>query len=190
MDYEAVISHRLTKEEVLIVRDELISEKESFSDFFQLIFQKPVKTAWQVAWICEKVSEADVTMFTDEDYHQLMDFTLTNNEDGLQRLCLSIILNLPLRKPVSVEFINLCFDQMISPRKPVGVQVLSMKILRKICIAVPDLGDELLVILENTDDLTYSPGFISARKHVIKSLKTNIKGGFGVNGRLKDYAEW
>ena len=79
MDYKAVISHRLTKEEVLIVRDELISEKESFSDFFQLIFQKPVKTAWQVAWICEKVSEADVTMFTDEDYHQLMDFTLTNN---------------------------------------------------------------------------------------------------------------
>ena len=79
---------------------------------------------------------------------------------------------------------------MISPRKPVGVQVLSMKILRKICIAVPDLGDELLVILENTDDLTYSPGFISARKHVIKSLKTNSKGGFGVNGRLKDYAEW
>ena len=170
MDYEAVISHRLTKEEVLIVRDELISEKESFSDFFQLIFQKPVKTAWQVAWICEKVSEADVTMFTDEDYHQLIDFTLTNKEDSLQRLCLSVLLNLPLRKPLSVEFIHNCFEQMVSPKKPVGVQVLSMKNLHKICLVEPDFADEMLACLENLDYINYSSGFIAARKNVIKSL--------------------
>ena len=170
MNFRDVLAHRLTMEEVHLVRDELISDKEQFADFFQLIFQDPYKIAWQAAWICEKVSEVDVSLFTDEDYHQLIDFTLTNKEDSLQRLCLSVLLNLPLRKPLSVEFINNCFEQMVSPKKPVGVQVLSMKNLHKICLVEPDFADEMLACLENLDYINYSSGFIAARKNVIKSL--------------------
>ena len=126
--------------------------------------------------MCEKVSEVDHSMFTDEDYRQLIDFTLTNKEDSLQRLCLSVLFNLPFRKPLSVEFINNCFEQMISPKKPVGVQVLSMKILHKICLVEPGFTDELLLSLENLDYFNYSAGFEAARNQVIKSLiKSRIR---------------
>ena len=59
---------------------------------------------------------------------------------------------------------------MISPKKPVGVQVLSMKILHKICLVEPGFTDELLLSLENLDYFNYSAGFVAARSQVIKSL--------------------
>ena len=170
MNFREVLANRLTIKEVHLVCDALIQNKEQFAEFFQLIFQGPYKIAWQAAWICEKVSEVDTSMFTDEDYRQLIDFTLTNKEDSLQRLCLSVLFNLPFRKPLSVKFINNCFEQMISPKKPVGVQVLSMKILHKICLVEPGFTDELLLSLENLDYFNYSAGFVAARNQVIKSL--------------------
>jgi len=171
MDFKAILTHRLSMEEVHIIRDELIHNKDEFSDFFQLIFQKPDKIAWQAAWICEKVSKADANLFTDDDYRQLIDFTLINTHSGIQRLCLSILRNLPVRKPVSVEFINNCFEGMISPKQPVGVQVLCMRNLQEIGRVEPDIAYELFNCLENIDLITYSAGFIAAKRNVIKSLK-------------------
>lgn len=175
MDYAAFLSKRITKQEAEWLRGELLFSSENFNQVFRLIFQKPDNVAWQAAWVCEKVSELSGDMFTDDERQTLTDFTLSNTHTGLQRLCLSILLNLPVIKPVSVEFINNCFEQMISPKQPVGVQVLSMKMLEKICSVEPDFTSELIASLENFDPSNYSAGFVAARKNVLKKLRKRKK---------------
>jgi hypothetical protein len=62
---------------------------------------------------------------------------------------------------------------MVSPKSPIAVQALSMKMLYSICEKEPDLKPELIAYLENIDFECYSPGFNSTRRNIIKKL--NVK---------------
>lgn len=141
---------------------------------FEFLFSQlknPVeRIAWHSAWVLEKASEADLEIFTNPQKLQLIELTAANRHSGLQHLVLSILLNIPLPQPFPVDFINRCLEQMASPKETVGVQVLSMKILEKICLAEPGLIPELISILENIDDKLFSKGFAVAKKNIVKRL--------------------
>lgn len=169
----AVLSKTIGKKEVDMLRTILLNDVGQFEAVFQMIFSTNKKIAWHAAWVIEKVSKKEARFFSDEKNLQLINFVLSNKHPGLQRLCFIILFYLPVYQPVSVEFINLCFEQMLSPRKSVGVQVLSMKMLRKIGMIEKDFIPELIASLENADDNLYSPGFIAAKRKVIKSLNNN-----------------
>ena len=170
--YLDILSSAMGKKEVDWLCSEAMLSSQVFEFFFNQLRNENQRIAWHSAWVLEKVSEAQPELFAETHYAKLIDFTSTNQHDGLQRLCLSIILNLPVRQPISVDFINRCFDQMISPKETVGVQVLSMKILDRICTVESDLTPELISTLENTEDGLYSKGFVAAKKNLIKRLIT------------------
>ncbi|MHB9055456.1 MAG: hypothetical protein ACYC2P_04795 [Paludibacteraceae bacterium] len=169
----AILSKTIGKKEVDMLLNILLNDGGKFEAVFQMIFSTNKKIAWHAAWIIEKVSKRDARFFPEEKNLQLINFVLSNKHPGLQRLCFTILFYLPVCQPVSVEFINLCFEQMLSPRESVGVQVLSMKILRKIGMIEKDFIPELIASLENADDNLYSPGFLTAKTNVIKSLINN-----------------
>ncbi|NLI71869.1 MAG: hypothetical protein GX361_03970 [Bacteroidales bacterium] len=151
--------------------NEALHHNHVFDFFFSQIRNKNTDIAWRASWVLEKVSETNPKLFTDYHNRQLLELTTTNQHDSLQRLCLSILFNLPLSLPISVNFVNRCFEQMTSPEETVGVQVLSMKMLARICEAEPAFTQEFLSSLENTDDELFSKGFVAAKKHTIKKLR-------------------
>ncbi len=169
-----ILSANMGKQEVDWLSNEAILSTDTFHMLFRLIFGEDKKTAWHACWVVEKVSEKAPELFQKEHNKQLVDFTLTNRHDGLQRLCLSILYNLPVYLPISVEFINRCFEQMMSPKETVGVQVLSMKMIGRICEIEPEFIPELISCLENVDDALYSKGYIAAKKNMLKRLKVRL----------------
>ena len=171
----AVLSETIGKKEVDWVVEVVMYDAGLFDSVFSMIFEPDEKIAWHAAWVIEKVSEMDTELFSDEKYRQLTTLVIINKHQGLQRLCLSTLFNLPVIQPISVEFINLCFNQMLSIRQSVGVQVLSMKILTKICLIEKDFVPELIASLENVEENNYSAGFIACKKYVLKSLNTRAK---------------
>lgn len=162
------------KKEVDWLCSEALLDPAVFEFFFEQIRNATPRIAWHAAWVLEKVSEADPDRFTESQNRQLVELTAVNQHDGLQRIVLSILLNIPLLQPISVDFINQCFEKMLSPKETVGVQVLSMKLLEQICVVEPDFKPELFFSLENTDDELYSRGYIAAKKNLLKRLKMNM----------------
>lgn len=150
--------------------NEALHKGHVFDFFFKQLSNKNTDIAWRASWVLEKVSEENPKLFTDWHNRQLVELTTTNRHDSLQRLCLSILFNLPLSLPISVNFVNRCFEQMTSPEETVGVQVLSMKMLARICEVEPEFTQELLSSLQNTDDNLFSKGFAAAKKNTIKRL--------------------
>lgn len=169
-----VLSTSMGRKEVDWLSYEAILSEDNFNLFFSLIFGEDKKIAWHACWVIEKVSEQAPELFKREHNQQLVDFTLINRHDGLQRLCLSILLNLPILQPISVEFINRCFEQMVSPKEPVAAQVLSMKMLGRICELEPEFTPELIYSLENTDDSLYSKGYLAAKNNLLKRLRIRM----------------
>lgn len=169
-EYKAAFSKPLSKNFL----DEIIARiEQNPSDFeivYALIFDEKIKIAWRAAWAIEKISEKHPGWFSDRQISELTELSIKLNHDGLNRLCLSVLLNVKLQNPVSVEFINRCFDCIVSGKFAVAVQVLSMKLLYRICTIEPDLKNELKLTLENIDTSQLSAGYLSARKNILKKI--------------------
>ncbi len=167
----AILSENMHRKDVDMLVDFLMHDSDSFGMVFQMIFETDKRKAWHAAWVIEKVCRKDSELISEEKNRILINFLLVNQHEGLQRICLTILTLLPVHFPVSVDFINKCFDQMLSPRRSISVQVLSMKMLCKICSIEKDFIPELKATLENTESSMYSPGYKAAKTHVLKSLE-------------------
>ncbi|NLO70490.1 MAG: hypothetical protein GX102_06030 [Porphyromonadaceae bacterium] len=172
--YLSMLSSAMGRNEVDWLCRDALSDIDNFEFLFDLIFSHDNQIAWRAAWVIEKVSEKSIENFKNTHKDRLQELILTSSHGGLRRLVLSIIFNLPLRQPISVEFINRCFEQMMLVKEPVSVQVLSMKILEKVCEIEHDLSQELETALLSLDSDLFSKGFVAARKGVIKRLKMRV----------------
>lgn len=149
---------------------EIYAEPDLFSSLYRLVFDSDMKIAWKAAWACDKISEQWPDWFTEAQFLELSTLILHTSHSGWQRGCLSILLHLPLPAEIPVDFINFCFDSMISAKSAIAVQALSMKMLLRISQQEPDFALELRAYLENLDTNCYSAGFIATRKNTLKVL--------------------
>ncbi len=167
----SILAGNIGKKQVEDISLMLLQDKEEFERVFNMIFDKEQPIAWHAAWVVEKVSEKVPSSISNKQNLRLINLVLTNNHQGLQRICLSILYNLPIYQPISVEFVNRCFEMMLSPKYSIGVQCLAMRVLFKISEVEKDFKLELLAYLENMDDEFYSTGFKASKRNVLKSLK-------------------
>jgi|SRR5665647_2626522 len=170
MDYREHLLRRLSLHFVDHLAQEIFDNPSDFNIVYQLIFDREVKVAWRAAWACQKISEKHPEWFTDKKFLELVTLAISTSHGGVQRGCLCILNNLTLPDPIPVDLLNACFEWMVSPKSPVSVQALSMKILFSICKKEPDFKPELKAYLENIDYECYSPGFNSTRKNILKAL--------------------
>lgn len=172
MDYREHLAQPLSKRFIDALVVEIFSKPADFIVVYRLIFDEDIKVAWRAAWAIQKISEKHPEWFSEEIFLELTKTCLNTKHGGLHRGCLSILLNLSIPNSIPVEFINSCFEWMISPRFPIAVQALSMKLLYRICLIEPDFIHEFKAYLENASPEDYSPGFISTRKNILKQLNS------------------
>lgn len=170
MDYREHLIRPLSRHFVDQLVQEIFINPTDSKLICQLIFDPEVKVAWRAAWACQKIADAHPEWYSDAQFKELASLAISTTHGGLQRGCLSILLNLPIPNPIQVEFINACFEWMVSPKSPIAVQAISMKMLYRVCCIEPDFKPELMAYLENVDSSAYSVGFNSTRKNVLNLL--------------------
>lgn len=171
MDYRELLSKHLSKSFIdEIVKDVLVNP-DKFKTLFDLIFDEGKNVSWRAIWACEKVAKIRDDWFSKEHVLLLEKLCLTTDESGKKRLIILIFLHIPLAENINVDLINACFEWMISPKCPGGLQAVSMKYLAKVCTKIPELKYELIAYLEEVNSLEYTPAFIASRKNTLKLLK-------------------
>ena len=148
----------------------VIDNPEEFEEFFELIFDRDTDIAWRAGWVCDKISRKQPQLFTPTHIQKIADALLIVKHHGIRREYLCMLNNLGLPEDFSVELINQFFEWMILPKADVSAQVLSMKLLYKICEKQPDFKHELMAYLENISSSDYTPGFNCTRIKIIKLL--------------------
>lgn len=170
MNYREHLANPLSKHFVDHLVENIFTNPADFTIVYKLIFDSEIKVAWRAAWACQKISEKRPEWFSENQFNELANLAISSSHGGLQRGCVSILYNLKLPNPISVELINACFEWMVSPRFPIAVQAYSMKMLYRICQVEPDFKPELKAYLENVSPADYSAGFNSTRKNILKLL--------------------
>lgn len=170
MDYRAQLLRPLSKRYIDQLVENVLIFPLDFPILFQLLFDEDEKVAWRAAWACSKMSEQKPDLFTQEQVGEIVILSLSTPYGGVRRGCLSMLFHLPLPNPIPVELINSCFEWMVSPKSPIAVQAYAMKMLYRICLQEPDFKAELIAYLETIDLQSYSIGFKTSRKNILKSL--------------------
>lgn len=154
----------------LIVQEILLSP-EKFDEVFELCFHPDKNIAWRAGWACDKVCRLrpDVIKSPAQLLRIMSAVTLETHKSVIRSL-LSILNDYDLPPQLPVEFINICFERMVSPKADVSHQVLSMKILYKFCKSEPDFIPEFSATLQNISPGDYTPGFNSTRNKILKQL--------------------
>jgi hypothetical protein len=140
MDYRERLFRPLSKHFVDNIALEIFANPTDFDIVYNLIFDSNDKVAWRAAWACQKISEKQPELFTLQQTNKLIELAISTKHGGLHRGCLSTLYNLTLPNPIPVDFINACFEWMISPKFPIAVQAYSMKMLYRICLYEPDFS--------------------------------------------------
>lgn len=170
MDYREHLRQPLSKHFVDLLIEEIFAKPDDFGMVYQLVFDSNEKIAWRAAWACQKISDKYPEWFSDKQYLELASLSIKTTHGGLQRGCLATIYNLTIPDPIPVDFLNVCFERMVSPRFPIAVQAISMKILYEICMIEIDLIPEYRTYLETISPSDYSKGFNATRNNILKKL--------------------
>lgn len=132
------------------------------------IYEGADPSRWRAAWVLEKVSERQPSLLAAE-YGRIVALVMrTDTPDGLRRLLLSILHNLPDALELDVELFNFLLDTMIDLKSPPGVQSLAMKLAHRMSRRHDELHEEFLCIVRNMELDYYSAGVRSVVRHCIK----------------------
>jgi hypothetical protein len=151
--------------------DEIIFKPEIFERLFELIFTENKTIVWRAAWICDKISRKKPEFFTQKHIQKIIKVLPSEKHKGTLRGLLSIFLNLYKGWQLDTNILTLFFDLMISVKADVSHQVLSMKIIARLCENEPAFVPEFQAYLEFLSPNDYTPGFNSCRKNTLKCLK-------------------
>jgi hypothetical protein len=170
MDYQEYLSNPLSLRYVDILANEIYAQPADFEQIFQLIFKLDEKYKWRAAWTCQKISEKHPEWFKESHFFELKSLVLSSSNGGLLRGSLSILNNIAFPNPLPVDLLNACYDWMISPKYPIAVQAISMKLIYKFCVLEPELKQEFISYLENMDSSCLSAGMIAVSRNTLKLL--------------------
>jgi hypothetical protein len=170
MDYRSQLLNPISKGFVDDIVKSVIDNHDDFQSLFLLMYDEEERVAWRAGWVCSRISEKRPEWFLPTHVYQMMELTQTTKFAGLIRSCLSVLLDLNRPELFTGEFINSCFEWMISPKYPIAVQASSMKLLYQVCKIEPDLSIELKAYLETVDVNNYSVGYNSTRRRVLNDL--------------------
>ena len=102
--------------------------------------------------------------------NELMDQAMQTDNSSVRRLSLNIIERLDMdEQDLRTDFLDFCFEHMVSPSEFPGVQSVCMKLAFRMCGFYPELMDELIRTLEAMD--------VSYCKTSVKGIRNKILSG-------------
>lgn len=161
--------HISGKKAVLKLIDAINFDTEGIDQIYALTCHDNHKVQWHAAWVFEHIYFANTNMLQ----HYLPDIIkrLPHVEsDSIKREFCKILSFSQINKLIDGDFINTCFDWLMSEKIPVAVKAHCMQILYNVCEEYPDLRSELVQVIESQID-NNSVGFKSRGRKIIKALK-------------------
>ena len=169
MDLKHEILKDHSKKHALHIAEYIGEDANRFDMLMQLFFcgnyQIKQRSAWVVGICCEKHPSL-ITPYLKKVIQNLRN----DVHDAVKRNSVKVLQNVDLPDELLGEAADVCFQLLSSRTEPVAVKVFSMTVLLNIVKKVPELKNELKIIIE--DQIPYgSAGFLSRGKKTLKALE-------------------
>ena len=169
----AITSERLNQTFSEGRAQEIYQEIKANGDFLGFAQRYAFDTDYRVArtalWGLTKAKDEELSELK-VIYNELIDQAMQTENSSVRRLTLNIIEKLKMDEDdLRTDFLDFCFEHMVSIEEFPGTQTLCMKLAFRMCTFYPELMDELKRTLEAME--------IDYYKTAIKCLRKRIFSG-------------
>lgn len=166
----AITSERLNQTFSEGGAQEIYQEIKANGDFLGFAQRYAFDTDYRVArtalWGLTKAKDEELSELK-VIYNELIDQAMQTENSSVRRLTLNIIEKLKMDEDdLRSDFLDFCFEHMVSIEEFPGTQTLCMKLAFRMCTFYPELMDELKRTLEAMEIDYYKPAIKCLRKRI------------------------
>lgn len=166
----AITSERLNQNFSEGGAQEIYQEIKANGDFLGFAQRYAFDTDYRVArtalWGLTKAKDEELSELK-VIYNELIDQAMQTENSSVRRLTLNIIEKLKMDEDdLRTDFLDFCFEHMVSIEEFPGTQTLCMKLAFRMCTFYPELMDELKRTLEAMEIDYYKPAIKCLRKRI------------------------
>ena len=166
----AITSERLNQTFSEGGAQEIYQEIKAKGDFLGFAQRYAFDTDYRVArtalWGLTKAKDEELSELK-VIYNELIDQAMQTENSSVRRLTLNIIEKLKMDEDdLRTDFLDFCFEHMVSIEEFPGTQTLCMKLAFRMCTFYPELMDELKRTLEAMEIEYYKPAIKCLRKRI------------------------
>ena len=166
----AITSERLNQTFSEGRAQEIYQEIKANGDFLGFAQRYAFDTDYRVArtalWGLTKAKDDELSELK-VMYNELIDQAMQTENSSVRRLTLNIIEKLKMDEDdLRTDFLDFCFEHMVSIEEFSGTQTLCMKLAFRMCTFYPELMDELKRTLEAMEIDYYKPAIKCLRKRI------------------------
>ena len=166
----AITSERLNQTFSEGGAQEIYQEIKAKGDFLGFAQRYAFDTDYRVArtalWGLTKAKDEELSELK-VIYNELIDQAMQTENSSVRRLTLNIIEKLKMDEDdLRTDFLDFCFEHMVSIEEFPGIQTLCMKLAYRMCSFYPELMDELKRTLEAMEIDYYKPAIKCLRKRI------------------------
>ena len=150
---------------------EIYQDVKAEGDFLgfarRYVFDKDYRVARSALWGLTKAKDEELSELQ-VILNELTDQAMQTENSSVRRLTLNIIERLKMDEDdLRTDFLDFCFEHMVSIEEFPGIQTLCMKLAYRMCSFYPELMDELKRTLEAIEIDYYKPAVKSLRKRIL-----------------------
>ena len=152
-------------------REQARTEFKATGDFLgfaqRYVFDPDYRVARSALWGLTKATNEELSELQ-TILNELIDQAMQTENLSVRRLTLNIIERLTLEEDdLRTDFLDFCFEHMVSIEEFPGIQTLCMKLAYRMCTFYPELMDELKRTLEAMEIDYYKPAIKGLRKRIL-----------------------
>ena len=150
---------------------EIYQEVRAAGDFLgfarRYAFDSDYRVARSALWGLTKASNEELSELQ-VMFNELIEQAMQTENSSVRRLTLNIIERLEMNEDdLRTDFLDFCFEHMVSIEEFPGIQTLCMKLAYRMCTFYPELMDELKRTIEAMEIDYYKPAIKGLRKRIL-----------------------
>lgn len=168
MDLRQKLVDDRSKAHIVSLAEWVVKDPSRVKTLLELYLDDEDLVSQRAAWVMAHCSDTHPELF--EPYvSDLFDQIRSQRHPGIRRNATRVLAKMNLPEKYWGQAVDICMDRIADVQEPVAIRRFSMEVVWNICQHIPEIGEELRLILE--DGMEYgSPGFKSYGNKLLKKL--------------------
>ena len=170
MDLKSTLLRQHSRENASKIAHYVGDDPVRFKKLVNIYLAGPYRVTQRAAWPLSICAELHPELISPHLKEILEFLKAPDAHDAVKRNALRLLQFIEIPSRYRGKVIDICFNYLQGKSEPVAVKVFAMSVLSQLVDGVPELSQELRIIIE--DQLPYaSAGFISRARKVLKDLR-------------------
>ena len=169
MDIKQELLKEHSKAQTMKIVNYIGTDTNKFEILMELFFHSETRVVQRASSVMNYVAEHHHEMIFPYLYKMVENINTSVIHDAVKRNTLRIFQFIEIPENLYGKLINICFECMSSHSEAIAIKVFSMTVLSRICYYIPEIKNELRILIE--DQLPYgSAGFKNRGNKILREL--------------------